>query len=53
MTVEALRSAAGFAEYEARRRARTNKQLDGRVMSDIERSFCEGADVQQWQHFKK
>ncbi|GBF94546.1 hypothetical protein Rsub_06661 [Raphidocelis subcapitata] len=52
ITVDALRTAPGFASYEARRRARTNKQLDGRVMSDIERAFCEGADVHHWQHFK-
>lgn len=53
ITVEALRAAPGFAAYEARRVARTNKQLGGRVMADIERAFCEGADVEQWQHYKR
>lgn len=53
ITVEALRNAPSFAAYEERRRARTNKQLGGRVMSDIERAFCEGADVEQWQHYRK
>ena len=52
ITVEALRSAPGFAGYEARRRARTDKQLGGRVMGDMEAAFCEGADVEQWQHYK-
>ena len=50
--MEALRSAPGFAGYEARRRARTDKQLGGRVMGDMEAAFCEGADVEQWQHYK-
>lgn len=52
ITVEVLRTAPGFAEYDARRRARTNKQLDGRVMHDLDRAFAEGADVEQWQHYK-
>lgn len=53
ITVEALRTAPDFQQYEERRRARTNKQLGGRVMSDIERGFCEGADVGLWEHYKK
>ncbi|KAI8470553.1 MAG: L domain-like protein [Monoraphidium minutum] len=52
ITVEALRSAPGFAAYERRRRARTDKQLGGRVMGDMARAFCEGADVEQWQHYR-
>lgn len=52
ITVDALRAAPGYGAYEARRRARTDKQLGGRVMSDIERAFCEGADVLQWEHHK-
>jgi Leucine-rich repeat (LRR) protein len=52
ITVEALRSAEGFAAYDARRRARIDKQLGGRVMSDVESAFCEGADVEQWQRYK-
>lgn len=52
ITVETLRTAPGYEGYEARRRARTDKQLGGRVMSDMERAFCEGADVAQWEHHK-
>jgi hypothetical protein len=52
ITVDALRAAPGFAEYDARRRARTDKQLGGRVMADIDRSFCEGGDVLTWEHWK-
>lgn len=52
ITVDTLRAAPGFAAYDARRCARADKQLGGRVMSDLERAFCEGADVAQWQHYK-
>jgi len=52
VTVEALRAAPGFEAYDARRRARTDKQLGGRVMSDLERGFCQGADVSVWEHHK-
>jgi 1,4-dihydroxy-2-naphthoyl-CoA synthase len=53
ITVAALRAAPGFEAYEARRRARTDKQLGGRVMADIGRAFCEGGDVETWEHWKK
>lgn len=53
ITVEALRAAQGFAEYDTRRRARTDKQLGGRVVGDLPRAFCEGADVDQWEHHKR
>ncbi|KAF8072570.1 hypothetical protein HT031_000230 [Scenedesmus sp. PABB004] len=48
LTVEALRSAEGYDAYEARRRARATKQLEGRVLADVDRAFSEGADVEQW-----
>lgn len=51
ITVEALRSAEGFAGYDARRQARASKQLGGRVMADLDRAFSEGADVEQWQRW--
>jgi hypothetical protein len=52
MTVDALRGTPGYAAYEARRVARANKQLGGRVMADVEQMFSEGADVQQWERWK-
>ncbi len=53
ITVQQLRATPGFAEYEARRVARCNKQLDGRVLTDTDgNAFSEGADVEQWQHWQ-
>lgn len=52
ITSDQLRSTPGFAEYEARRRARCDKQLEAAVLIDLDRSFTEGADQQQWQHWK-
>jgi hypothetical protein len=52
ITADQLRSTPGFAEYEARRRARCDKQLEAAVLIDLDRSFTEGADQQQWQHWK-
>lgn len=52
ITVEVLRCMPGYLEYEARRQARATKQLDGRVMADIHQSFSEGADIQEWEHWK-
>lgn len=51
MTVEHLRSADGYQGYEARRQARATKQLEGRVLADVAKSFSEGADVEQWQRW--
>lgn len=51
ITVEDLRAAEGYAEYEVRRQARASKQLGGRVMADTDRAFSEGADVEQWQRW--
>ena len=52
LTVDALRAADGFDAYDARRRARASKQLDGRVMADMGRVFSEGADVEEWEHWQ-
>lgn len=41
----------GYAGYETRRQGRATKQLEGRVMADIDKSFSEGADVEQWQRW--
>ncbi|KAF6263586.1 hypothetical protein COO60DRAFT_1698667 [Scenedesmus sp. NREL 46B-D3] len=51
ITVDHLRGMQGYAGYEARRQARATKQLEGRVMADIDKSFSEGADVEQWQRW--
>ena len=53
ITVQQLRETEGFAVYEERRRSRTSKQIEGRVMGpDGGRGFSEGADVEQWQHWQ-
>lgn len=51
LTVEHLRTADGYQGYETRRQARATKQLEGRVLADIDKSFSEGADVEQWQRW--
>jgi hypothetical protein len=51
ITVDHLRSMQGYASYETRRQGRATKQLEGRVMADIDKSFSEGADVEQWQRW--
>lgn len=51
ITVEHLRAAEGYQAYEARRQAWATKQLEGRVLADIDKSFSEGADVEQWQRW--
>lgn len=52
ISLEQLRATPGFGVYEARRVARTNKQLGGRVMSDVEKAFSEGADGELWERWK-
>lgn len=51
ITVDHLRSMQGYDSYETRRQGRATKQLEGRVMADIDKSFSEGADVEQWQRW--
>lgn len=51
ITVEDLRAAEGYQAYETRRQARATKQLEGRVLADVDKSFSEGADVEQWQRW--
>ncbi|KAJ9516583.1 hypothetical protein QJQ45_015247, partial [Haematococcus lacustris] len=51
ITVEQLRKTEGWQQLEARRQAKANKQLEGRVLVDSTRSFEEGADSVQWQRW--
>mmetsp|Transcript_13412 Transcript_13412/g.28686 ORF Transcript_13412/g.28686 Transcript_13412/m.28686 type:complete len:447 (+) Transcript_13412:109-1449(+) len=53
ITLEGLRGTPGFTDFDARRRAKCDKQLGGNVMFDVGRSFSEGADQQLWQHWHK
>ncbi|GIL79722.1 hypothetical protein Vretifemale_8998 [Volvox reticuliferus] len=48
ITADQLRSTPGFSEYDARRVARCNKQLDGGVLAHASRTFTEGAEDRQW-----
>ena len=50
LTVEALRGTAGWAAFDARRRAKYDKQVDMRVLPAA--SFDEGADVDQFEHWR-
>lgn len=50
ISLEALRSSPGFDAYDARRRVRSDKQIDMRV---IEPGFDEGADEVRWSRFMK
>jgi hypothetical protein len=53
LTVADIRGAEGYAAYEARRQARSSKQIEARVMAvGGGRGFSEGADVEQWQHWQ-
>ncbi|CAG9465623.1 unnamed protein product [Pedinophyceae sp. YPF-701] len=47
ITVDKLRELDGFAEMEARRRSKVDKQIDRRVMLNTGQ-FDEGADFQRW-----
>eukprot|EP00884_Botryococcus_braunii_P023093 jgi/Botrbrau1/9468/Bobra.0252s0089.1 len=49
MTVDELRETDGFAEYNARRIAKVNKQMESQVLMGSQR-FDEGADV-DWQRW--
>jgi Leucine-rich repeat (LRR) protein len=51
ITADQLRSTAGFEDYQRRRRARCDKQLEASVLIDLDRSFTEGADQQQWRRW--
>jgi hypothetical protein len=54
ITVAQLRAEPGFEAYDARRRARADKRIDGRVFAAAQgATFCEGADVEQWEHHKR
>lgn len=48
LTIEHLREADGWAEFDARRRAKHDKQLSMRVMQPSA-GFDEGADHTEWQ----
>ncbi|KAG2501705.1 hypothetical protein HYH03_000206 [Edaphochlamys debaryana] len=48
ITADQLRSSPGFAEYDARRVALCNKQLESNVSVHATRSFTEGAEDRQW-----
>jgi uncharacterized ubiquitin-like protein YukD len=50
VTVEQLRELDGYAELEARRRAKANKALDGRVLG-ASSAFDEGADASAFRKF--
>jgi hypothetical protein len=48
LTVEQLRDGDGWAEFDARRRAKHDKQLSMQVMQPSA-GFDEGADHREWQ----
>lgn len=51
LTIEALRETPGFADYDARRRRKCDKQVDMRVLPRG-RGFDEGADAVEWEHWR-
>ena len=50
VTIEQLRSLDGYAELDARRRAKADKAIDGRVMGATN-AFDEGADAAAFRKF--
>eukprot|EP00198_Chlamydomonas_reinhardtii_P002751 XP_001692087.1 ubiquitin family protein [Chlamydomonas reinhardtii] len=51
ITADQLRSTPGFKDYDARRVALCNKQLDAKVSAHATRTFTEGAEDRQWQRY--
>jgi hypothetical protein len=50
-TVDALREAPEWARFDARRRAKHDKQVDMRVLLRGG-GFDEGADAEEWEHWR-
>jgi len=51
ITTEELRETPGFAQFDARRRQKYDKQVDMRVLLGKD-GFDEGADAPEWEHWK-
>lgn len=52
ITMEELRETPGFSEFEARRVAKYDKQVDMKVLGQGG-GFTDAADVQEWEHWGK
>lgn len=52
ITLDQLRAAHGFEDYEARRRARVDKQLEGGALFNANRSMAQGADQELYERWK-
>ncbi len=53
ITLDILRAISGFEAFDARRRARADKQLEAGAMFDVNRAFSEGADQRLFQRWHR